>query len=213
MSKRIRNKFHPILCLNSFLCIYQLGTVLYLGFPLVSVPNPYHWITNPDLYSVAFKMPTKFFQCFFALYLPYSNYIYISHTTVEIKVFQKNFCFFLLMKAVLRSEIFIPDPNFFHPGSQIRIKELKYFNPKIALGNMIRVVHPGSGSWFFSFYPSRLKDPDAYTNCCLFGLPDPHPDPLVTSTDQAPDPSIQQKETLISTVFDVFMTFLSLKNV
>ncbi len=24
----------------------------------------------------------------------------------------------------------IPDPNFFPPGSQIRIKELKYFNPK-----------------------------------------------------------------------------------
>jgi hypothetical protein len=24
----------------------------------------------------------------------------------------------------------IPDPNFFHPGSQIHIKELKYFNPK-----------------------------------------------------------------------------------
>jgi hypothetical protein len=23
----------------------------------------------------------------------------------------------------------IPDPNFFHPGSQIRIKEFKYFNP------------------------------------------------------------------------------------
>jgi hypothetical protein len=24
----------------------------------------------------------------------------------------------------------IPDPNFFYPGSRIRIKELKYFNPK-----------------------------------------------------------------------------------
>jgi hypothetical protein len=33
-------------------------------------------------------------------------------------------------------------------GSGIRIKEFKYFNPKkcfLALGNMIRVVHPGSG--------------------------------------------------------------------
>jgi hypothetical protein len=41
----------------------------------------------------------------------------------------------------------IPDPNFFHPGSPIRIKEFKYFNPKNcfqAFGNMIRVVHPGS---------------------------------------------------------------------
>jgi hypothetical protein len=45
----------------------------------------------------------------------------------------------------------LPDPNFFHL-SQIRIKEFKYFKfltRKIvfqALGNMIRVVHPGSGS-------------------------------------------------------------------
>jgi hypothetical protein len=61
---------------------------------------------------------------------------------------------------VLRSGMFILDPNFFHPGgSRIqgqkdfrirnRIKGFKYFNPKIALGNMILDVHPGSGSWFF----------------------------------------------------------------
>jgi hypothetical protein len=24
----------------------------------------------------------------------------------------------------------IPDPTFFHPGSRIRIKDFKYFNPK-----------------------------------------------------------------------------------
>jgi hypothetical protein len=43
----------------------------------------------------------------------------------------------------------IPDPNIYHPGSRTRIKEFKYFNPKnvfLALGNMIRIVHPGSGS-------------------------------------------------------------------
>jgi hypothetical protein len=46
--------------------------------------------------------------------------------------------------------MFIPDPNCLHPGSRIRIKEFKYFNPKkpkngfLALENMIRVVHPGS---------------------------------------------------------------------
>jgi hypothetical protein len=49
------------------------------------------------------------------------------------------------------SVMFIPaaDPNFFHPESRIRIKEFKHFNPKHfceALGNMIRVVHTGSGS-------------------------------------------------------------------
>ncbi len=41
----------------------------------------------------------------------------------------------------------IPDPNMFNPGSRIRIKEFKCFNPKNcfqAIGNMIRVVHPGS---------------------------------------------------------------------
>jgi hypothetical protein len=39
----------------------------------------------------------------------------------------------------------IPDPNFFHPGSWIHIKEFKYFKPKnvTKLGNLIRVVHPG----------------------------------------------------------------------
>jgi hypothetical protein len=36
----------------------------------------------------------------------------------------------------------LPDPNFFHPGSRIRIKKFKYFNPQNcfqALGKMIRV--------------------------------------------------------------------------
>ncbi len=62
----------------------------------------------------------------------------------------------------------IPDPKseFFHPGFRIRIKE---FNPKtqtrkngfLALGNMIRVVHPGSGSWLFTLPGSRgQKAPD-----------------------------------------------------
>jgi hypothetical protein len=54
------------------------------------------------------------------------------------------------------SVMFIRDPNFFHPISEflrpecrIRIKNLRYFNLKklflSALGNMIRVVLPGSG--------------------------------------------------------------------
>jgi hypothetical protein len=45
----------------------------------------------------------------------------------------------------------IPDPTFFHPGSElfpsrIRIKEFKYFNPKKWFLSSILVVHPGSGS-------------------------------------------------------------------
>jgi hypothetical protein len=46
---------------------------------------------------------------------------------------------------------------FFFP-SRIRIKEFKYFNPKncfSALGNMIRIVHSGSGSWIFTHPGSR----------------------------------------------------------
>ncbi len=50
----------------------------------------------------------------------------------------------------------VADPPFFHPGSEffqlgsrILIKEFKYFNKRngfLAQGNMIRVVHHGSGS-------------------------------------------------------------------
>ena len=61
----------------------------------------------------------------------------------------------------------IPDPNFSHPGSRIHNKEFKYFNPKKcfkALGIMIRVVHPGSGSriliFYLSHYPGAKKAPD-----------------------------------------------------
>jgi hypothetical protein len=60
------------------------------------------------------------------------------------------------------SGMFIPDPIFFHPGSRIRIKEFKYFNPKNgfqALGNMIRVVHPGFWIRILTFYPSRIPYP------------------------------------------------------
>ncbi len=52
----------------------------------------------------------------------------------------------------------IPDPNFSHPGFRIRIEEFEYFNPKKwlkALGNMFRVVHPGSRSWRFTHPPHR----------------------------------------------------------
>jgi hypothetical protein len=59
----------------------------------------------------------------------------------------------------------IPDPNFFHPGSRIQgqkdsgsrsgsaSKNLSISNAKncfSALRNMIRYVHPGSGSWYFT---------------------------------------------------------------
>jgi hypothetical protein len=55
----------------------------------------------------------------------------------------------------------IPDQNFFHPRSAS--KNLNILTPKngfSALGNMIRVVHPGSRlrNRFATFYPSRIPD-------------------------------------------------------
>ncbi len=69
--------------------------------------------------------------------------------------------------------LWIPDPTFFHPGSQIQIYpswiwipdphlEFTYFNPKNgfwALGNMIRVVHSGSLILILTFCPSWIPDP------------------------------------------------------
>ncbi len=50
----------------------------------------------------------------------------------------------------------------------------------------------------------------------FLGLPDPHLDPLVTSTDPAPDPSIISKSSEKNLDFYCFVTylrfFLSLKN-
>jgi hypothetical protein len=54
--------------------------------------------------------------------------------------------------------MFFPDPD---SGSRIRIN-LSILTQKIgfqALGNMIRDVHPGSGSRIMIFYPSRTLDP------------------------------------------------------
>jgi hypothetical protein len=45
----------------------------------------------------------------------------------------------------------IPDPNCLHPGSRIRIKELKYFNPQKNLSS--RKYYPGCSS--------RIPDPDS----------------------------------------------------
>ncbi len=54
----------------------------------------------------------------------------------------------------------IPDPNFFHPGSQISIKEFKYFNPKKWFLRS-RKYNPGCSSRIriLTFYPSRIPDP------------------------------------------------------
>jgi hypothetical protein len=60
--------------------------------------------------------------------------------------------------------MFIPETGSEYFPSRIRIKEFKYFNPKNgfqALGNMIRIVHPGSGFRIriLTLYPSRIPDP------------------------------------------------------
>ncbi len=53
------------------------------------------------------------------------------------------------------SNLSIPDP-----GSRSASKNLSIFNPKnccLALGNMIRDVHPESGSWVFTHRGSRIQ--------------------------------------------------------
>jgi hypothetical protein len=74
------------------------------------------------------------------------------------------------IKAVLRirdvypgSDLFptwIPDPNYLHPGSRIRVKEFKYFNPKKWFLSS-RKYDPGCSSRIrmLTFYPSRIPDP------------------------------------------------------
>ncbi len=56
----------------------------------------------------------------------------------------------------------IPDPNCLHPGSRIRIKEFKYFNPKKWFLSS-RKYDPGCSSRIpdpdADFYPSRIPDP------------------------------------------------------
>jgi hypothetical protein len=51
--------------------------------------------------------------------------------------------------------MFIPDPNFYHPGSRIRIKELKYFNPKKWFPSS-RKYDPGCSSRILTFHPSWI---------------------------------------------------------
>jgi hypothetical protein len=72
-----------------------------------------------------------------------------------------------------RSGMFIPDPgsdffpsrNCLHPGSRIRIKEFKYFNPKKTEKWFLssRKYDPGCSSRIrirmLTFYPSRIPDP------------------------------------------------------
>ncbi len=55
---------------------------------------------------------------------------------------------------------FIPDPHFLHPGSRIRIKEFKYFNPKKFFLSY-RKYDPACSSRIriLIFYPSRITDP------------------------------------------------------
>ncbi len=53
----------------------------------------------------------------------------------------------------------IPDPNFSHPGSRIRIKEFKYFKPNFFLLNN-RKYDPGCSFRIRipDFYPSWIPD-------------------------------------------------------
>jgi hypothetical protein len=68
---------------------------------------------------------------------------------------------FSRIQIFIISEIFpfrIPDPNFFHPGSRIRIEEFNYLNPK----NRIRVVRVKiNGSRI------RIRNTDLTADCAV----------------------------------------------
>jgi hypothetical protein len=76
--------------------------------------------------------------------------------------------------------MFIPDPNFsitdpkvFHPGSRIRIKEIKYVNPK---------------KWFQS---SRKYDPGVHPGSEFLPIPDPGSRGQKGTDSRIPDPDPQ----------------------
>ncbi len=85
------------------------------------------------------------------------------------------FLFILYIKQCCGSGMFFPtgfrirffsisDPNFFHPGSRICIKEFQYFNPKKWFLSSRKYESGCSpGSWIriliLNFYPSRILDP------------------------------------------------------
>jgi hypothetical protein len=54
----------------------------------------------------------------------------------------------------------IPDHNFFHLGSRIRIEEFKYFNPKKMVSKLLK-YDPGCSPLIriLIFYPSQIPDP------------------------------------------------------
>ncbi len=62
----------------------------------------------------------------------------------------------------------IPYPNFFHPGSRIRLKEIKYFNPKKWFRSTQK-YDPGFSSRipYPDFYPSRIQDPGVKRRHCI----------------------------------------------
>ncbi len=80
-----------------------------------------------------------------------------------------------MVEQAMDKNLFIPGPNFFHPGyrvqkipgSWIRIKELMYFNPKncLKLSEIWSVMFiPKSGSWFLPIpdrgVKKRHRNPD-----------------------------------------------------
>jgi hypothetical protein len=96
--------------------------------------------------------------------------------------------------------MFIPDPNFFipDPGSRIRIKEFKYFNPK---------------KWFLSSqkydpgFPSRIQIPNPDPD--FLPIPIPNMDP--GSQSWVPDPKSRDQKGTGSLILDPGSGFATLE--
>ncbi len=100
------------------------------------------------------------------MFIPDPNFVHPGSWIRILSIPDPNFvhpgsCIRILSIADPGSEFYpsrIPDPNFFHPGSES--KNLSILTPKNcfqAFGNLIWVVHPGSGSWPFTHTGSRSQ--------------------------------------------------------
>ncbi len=152
-----------LVVLTDYCCSFRLN---------ISLKNCYYCPLNCSFFWTALSFPFSCCPVFLSAVLSFSlsqcygsgkfipdpNF-FRSGSRIRIKEFK----YFNLKKLILSSQKYDPGCS-----SRIRIRifsipdlhqRIYYFNPKNcfqALSNIIRVVHPGSGSWFFT-HPEGLK--------------------------------------------------------
>jgi hypothetical protein len=107
-------------------------------------------------YKTLFPYPSPTYIIFLhplhcSLYLPFhTQYLFLSSPSKS--------CISYRTVLRIRDVYRIPDPNIFHLGSRICIKEFKFFNTKICFLSSGKY---DPGCWILIFYPSgsRIQDP------------------------------------------------------